>query len=736
MVTNIPAPYRLPVYESLAADPRIEFKFFFCSRREPNREWDLSAGRFEQLFLRERFIRFHDRFIHINPDVLGALKEFSPQVVITTGFNPTHLLAYAYARMHGARHVAMTDGTFESEKKLSVLHRWVRRRVYAGSQSFIGASDGSFDLYRAYGIDEALLFRSHLCANNAVFFAAPPVEKRFDFIFCGRFAEVKNPLFVLEVAQQVAKRLRRRISVAFVGSGEMEGKMRAAATAIADEVEAVFPGFVRQEELPQFYGSARLFLFPTRWDPWGVVANEACAAGLPILISGAAGSARELVRDAENGFVLPLDLNPWVDAAVKLLTDNDLYGKFSQRSRELVRKYSYENAALGIKHAALAVIAQVRRPRVVVVQRMLTHYRVPLFERMRRQLREQDIDLAIVHGRGTPAEESKRDAGHLDWATQINTRYFLNGRICWQPFGSHIANADLIIVPQENKLVYNYWLLLRRSPWKLAFWGHGRNMQSAKPEGILERVKRWSSRQVDWWFTYTELSARFVRNAGVPPDRITVLNNAIDVEQMVSWREAVTPARTNAKRQELGLTDGPIGIFVGSLYAEKRLEFLLDSACEIRNQIDNFQLVAIGDGPERGRLLAAAREHNWIHWLGAKRDEEKVLLLSMAKLMLNPGLLGLGILDSFVCRVPIFTTDCGLHSPEIAYLENGKNGILTTNELSEYVDAVCAVLRDEKQLEMLRDGCAESSTKYTIEYMARRFCDGIDVCLQMPRFRS
>ena len=37
-------------------------------------------------------------------------------------------------------------------------------------------------------------------------------------------------------------------------------------------------GFARQEDLPRWYGASRVFLFPTQWDPWGVVANEACAA--------------------------------------------------------------------------------------------------------------------------------------------------------------------------------------------------------------------------------------------------------------------------------------------------------------------------------------------------------------------------------------------------------------------------------------------------------------------------
>ena len=270
IVTNIPAPYRLPVFEALAADPQIELKVFFCSGREPDREWDLRAARFEQVHLRERFISYRGRFIHFNPDVWGALRLFQPEVVITTGFNPTHLLAYFYARRHGAKHIVMTDGTSDSEEKLSWLHRWVRRKVFAETAAFIGASNGSLNLYRAYGIDETRLFKSHLCANNAAFFAAPAVEKRYDFIFCGRFVEIKNPLFVLEVARQVAIRLERRIAVIFVGSGELEDEMRAKAGEMSAEVEAVFPGFARQEELPQLYGAARIFMFPTQWDPWGV----------------------------------------------------------------------------------------------------------------------------------------------------------------------------------------------------------------------------------------------------------------------------------------------------------------------------------------------------------------------------------------------------------------------------------------------------------------------------------
>ena len=169
---------------------------------------------------------------------------------------------------------------------------------------------------------------------------------------------LKNPLFALSVAQGVARKLGRRVSITYVGSGELDEEIRAAAIRRSSDVEVVFPGFSIQKDLPARYAAARIFLFPTTWDPWGVVANEACAAGLPILVSPAAGSAGELVRDGENGFVLPLDLDRWVDAAAKLLTDRDLYAKFSTHSRELVGEYTYANAAKGICDAVLAAVGR------------------------------------------------------------------------------------------------------------------------------------------------------------------------------------------------------------------------------------------------------------------------------------------------------------------------------------------------------------------------------------------
>lgn len=734
LVTNIPAPYRLPVYELLAANPEIDLKVYFCSGREPDREWDLGESRFEKVNLRERFFRLKGRFIHINPDVWGALKAFGPDVVVTTGFNPTHLIAYLFARFHRARHIAMTDGTFMSEIELSGVHRWVRRRVYAGSQAFVGASDGSFELYQSYDIDARLVFKSHLCANNVAFLNAPQVEKRFDFIFCGRFTAIKSPLFAIEIAHQVAKRLGRRSSIVLVGSGDMDAEMRAAADAVADDVEVVFAGFARQDALPQHYGSARILLFPTQWDPWGVVANEACAAGLPVLVTPAAGSSGELIRNGQNGFVMPLDIQQWTSAAVRLLSDSDLYRTMSMNSAEIVKEYSFENAAIGIAKAvkmSLGNVEQVqprafKRPRVVIIQRRMTHYRVPLFDLLRKKLDEAGIQLIVAFGDPTLTEQRKADSASLSWGVHVPTKYILNGLLCWQNAWGVIQGADLVVITQENKLLFNHLLMFGKRRFRLAFWGHGRNFQVGRSVSLSETVKRWIARRTDWWFAYTDASARVVCESGFDANKITVLNNTINTNSLQEDLNSLSLSEIEASKRTLGIGPGPVAIVLCSLYPDKRLGFLVEAAQAIHAEVPGFQLLVVGDGPDRSILeQAAVRSGGWLHYLGARKGREKALFLAMSKVMLNPGMVGLGVLDSFVAGVPMVTTDCGIHSPEIAYLKSDFNGLMTADTLLAYKDGVLRLLNDDILYSRIQEQCRNSAKDKTLENMADRFCEGI-----------
>ncbi len=353
LVTNTPPPYRIPIFNKLASWPDINLFLIFATRREPNRHWDLPAFEFQHTFLREHFLNYRGRYIHHNPDILPVLWKLKPDVIITDGFNPTHLYAYLIARLCKLAHVAMTDGTALSEKNLSPLHKIIRRHVFAHTQAFLSASAGGDNLYQEYGIAPEQCFHSWLCVDNVRFRPAldAPAEKKFDFIFCGRFEIAKDPQFAIRVAYEAAQKMQRRLRLLMVGSGHEESALRGFANHVATWLEIEFYGFATQQALPALYQSAKIFLFPTHGDVWGIVANEACAAGLPCIVTPYAGVAGELIVDGENGFVRELNLHQWTDCAVWLLSDAALYRSMQLRSLQLVSKYHIDSAAEGLVDA-------------------------------------------------------------------------------------------------------------------------------------------------------------------------------------------------------------------------------------------------------------------------------------------------------------------------------------------------------------------------------------------------
>ena len=745
IVTNIPAPYRVPVYNRIAAIDGILFRVIYAANTEPDRQWDLPPFEHDHLFLDGRMYERSGRFIHYNPQVWDALREFDPDVVVTTGYNPTHILAFLYTRLYGRRHVAMTDGTDSSEARLSVFHRLARRIVFAGSKSFVVASQGGWRLLRSYRVRDSEIHFSPLCANTAVPWPAASAAPDIDLLYSGRLVESKNAAFALQVAQGLARRLGRRVSLALLGSGPLAARLQAQADGLRGQVDVQFAGNVSQAEIPRWFQRARLFLFPTRWDPWGVVANEACSAGVPVLVSPHAGVAGELVRDGVNGWVLPLELPRWVDAAAEILLNPELHRHLAEGARASAEPYSFDNAAAGIVDAARQAMAPAtalprlshfhRRPRVVCVQRRLTHYRVPFFEQLRLKLTERGIDFALVHGQAAPSELSRKDGGHVPWALEVATHYGLGERVCWQNLAHHLAGCDLVILTQENRLLYNLLATSLRHPSRLAFWGHGRNFQSAHPAGLRERFKARLARRVDWWFASTDLSARHVVELGFDADHVTAVNNAVDTSELQASCAVVSDADVTALRARWQLGDGPIGLFIGSLYADNRIDFLIAAAGELVQRVPGFRLIVVGAGPAAGLLRELAATRPWLHAVGARLSHDKAVCLRAARLMLNPGLVGLGILDSFAAGLPLVTTDCGLHSPEIAYLDNGVNGVMTRDNLPAYVQACAHLLSDSAAWQEMAGRALASAGEYTLDDMTERFVLGIQAALQLQARR-
>lgn len=350
LVTNIPAPYRVPVLNRVARLLGDDFLVIFCARIEPNRQWDLAPFEFNHVYLKERFTTSGGAYIHNNLDVLAHLKRFGPDVVITTGFNPTFLYAWCYALLRGRGHVPMTDGWLLSENGLGPLHRIVRHLVFRTSRAFIGASRKSLELYRSYGRADADLFQSHLCIDNERFARlADAAPRDYDVMFSGQIITRKMPGFFAEVVCKV-KELRGSVRALVIGDGALREGMLARLRDAGVEVD--YAGFLPQEELPARYCRAKLLLFTTSNDPWGIVANEALAGGTPVIATPQAGSSGDLIVDGYNGSVLEADVELWAGRINELLDNPPVLEEMRANAMTSVAQFTFANAATGIVAAS------------------------------------------------------------------------------------------------------------------------------------------------------------------------------------------------------------------------------------------------------------------------------------------------------------------------------------------------------------------------------------------------
>jgi alpha-1,6-mannosyltransferase len=183
-----------------------------------------------------------------------------------------------------------------------------------------------------------------------------------------------------------------------------------------------------------------------------------------------------------------------------------------------------------------------------------------------------------------------------------------------------------------------------------------------------------------------------LERAGV--ERVTRVSLGVDLDRFHPRRRA----SAWETRQELGLPDGRLAIFVGRLAAEKELDLLLEAWPEVERRT-GLRLVIVGDGPARRRLQAlpgSARQR----WLPFERDRERLAdLLAAADLYVAPCSIetfGLSALEALACGTPILSADRGGVAETVS--RSGAGALFASGDREALVSAADGLLRQNLQL--------------------------------------
>ena len=373
---------------------------------------------------------------------------------------------------------------------------------------------------------------------------------------------------------------------------------------------------------------------------------------------------------------------------------------------------------------------------VVIIEAQIKKYRAPFYALLDEALCGEGIRLTVAYSDPPAAEAGKNDTCELPppYGLKVSGYWLVRDRLLYQPLFGPALNSDLVIVDQGNRFLLNHILLplSRLGLRRVAFWGHGRSPQSG---AILQWYKRKTLNWATWWFAYTRGTARYLESEGVPGPKITAVQNSVDTRKL---REQVRNCQNReAIRSRLGIPpQAPIGIFCGMLEKVKNVPFLVASSKMIKERVPNFHLLIVGGGPEQNAIAELVQGLPWIHMVGPRFGNEKAEFMAISDASMLPGAVGLAILDAFAAGLPLLTTRLKIHGPEIEYLEEDVNGLMTEPDPQAYAETVYPLVLQQDRLNQLKAGAQASAAKYSIENMVANFQTGIKSCLGLSSSRA
>jgi len=220
------------------------------------------------------------------------------------------------------------------------------REVYVPSQSMLEAlvADGVKTVFRLWprGVDTDLF---HPEKRSPAFRAAYGIgENEFLIAFVSRLVREKNLETVIATVRLLASRgIAHRMI--FVGDGPERALLE------KELPNAVFTGFLTNEDLAAAYASSDVFLFPSETETFGSVTLEAMASGLPCVCANATGSRSLVLQDKTGNLVEPYDTETFADRIALLAQSPELRARFGAAARTRSLSFSWdESMALLLGH--------------------------------------------------------------------------------------------------------------------------------------------------------------------------------------------------------------------------------------------------------------------------------------------------------------------------------------------------------------------------------------------------
>lgn len=370
------------------------------------------------------------------------------------------------------------------------------------------------------------------------------------------------------------------------------------------------------------------------------------------------------------------------------------------------------------------------KPKVLIVQRIVPHYRIKFFEKLAACSR---FDLTVAYGDAPRGGFLKSYTDAESFRNLYLGNVFLGsqGETVWQSGVASLLCSecfDVVIAEMNPRILSNVIMCLRLRIRGRPFiwWGHGLSNHSSFWSRLSDQIKRLLCVLSSATICYDEKRAERLVSLGIPLQKLFVAHNSIDTEfigQLLHQYNHLPRTRI---------------LYTGRLIPEKKVSLLLEGfALAFPHLPAETKLTIIGDGPERAALESQAQSigiASKVQFLGEITDESLLSQYFLSSLLsVSPGYIGLAAIHSMAYGVPVVVADSEPHSPEIAALKVGFNGLMfRSDDAVSLSKALCGLVNDTRRLNKMSKAALHTiKEKYSLKNMVRAFEDAVDYVLRV-----
>jgi len=347
VVTNMLAPYRVPLFEAIHRDFRLKLHVIVNDIIGQERSaWRLGEINFPYSVVKKKRFQLLSRQFDVPCGLIRLLSSLKPQITVASGFSPASILTLVFSRMARIPFYVWSGETRLSYR-LGNRHpasRYLRRPMVQLADGCLAYGPDARDYLILSGANKAKVHVINNICNAAPFLSAKRRARKgafADMLYVGELSERKNVHGLVRAYHQAA-RCHPELRLTLVGRGDLQPilleygqKHKLNWLTIRGEVPST--------DVPSVMAGADFFILPSKYDLWPHVVMEAMASGLPVLCSRNAAVPPYIVRDGENGFFFSPDSDQEIMEAIgKIMKRRGKWGEMGARSMEIVREYSIE----------------------------------------------------------------------------------------------------------------------------------------------------------------------------------------------------------------------------------------------------------------------------------------------------------------------------------------------------------------------------------------------------------